>query len=237
MTGKELKQLRLQKGITQQELASRSDVPLGTIGRIESKEDEHVKKIETLEKLLSVLNTVTNARFIGNVDAEYGEDSEGNTKFREISPGRYMMRIEFVPERARAGFLLGFRDAEHHEELPMHSVTVDYYAKGKYLAFEVEGDSMDDGSKYSIPNKAIVTARFLPQDRWFPKLHVHNYPDWVFVHKYEGILVKQIADQDFEKGIITLRSLNPDKVTYPDTTYELKDIQAIYNVIKRELPY
>jgi len=177
----------------------------------------------------------SNAKFIGVLGDK--EDLEGDTKYTEISPGRYRMKVKFVADTAKAGFLNGFKDPEYIEELPFREITVDFFPRGKYMAFEAEGDSMDDRSIYAIPDKTILTARELDQDKWRPKLHSHKYPNWIFVHKYEGILVKQIASQDFEAGVITLRSLNPNKTLFPDKELLLKDICAIYNVVKRELPF
>lgn len=178
---------------------------------------------------------IANAKFIGSLDDN--EDEEGNTKFREISPGRYRMRVSLVTNKAKAGFLRGFSDEEYVEELPVHEVTVDFFYKSKYLAFEVEGDSMDDRTIYAIPDKTIVTGRVLDPQLWKPKLHSHNYPNWIFIHRTEGIIVKQIASQNLDDGFITIRSLNPDKDMYPDETIEVKDIFMILNVVKRELPF
>jgi transcriptional regulator with XRE-family HTH domain len=177
----------------------------------------------------------SNAKILGPLDPD--EDEEGNTRFREISPGRYRMRVPLVTQKARAGFLRGFRDEEYIEELPIHEVTVDFFYKSRYFAIEAEGDSMDDRTIYAIPDKTVLTCRVLNQEMWKPKLHVHNFPNWVIVHKRDGVLVKQIAEQDLEKGYIVLSSLNPDKDLYPDYRVEVKDILMIMNVVKRELPF
>src|SRR5690606_18729032 len=58
----------------------------------------------------------SNARDIG----EILDDDQGNTKFVEISPGRYRMGVELVPEYAKAGYLTGFADPEYLEDLPKH---------------------------------------------------------------------------------------------------------------------
>jgi transcriptional regulator with XRE-family HTH domain len=163
-------------------------------------------------------------------------DEEGNTKFTEISPGRYRMGVELVPEYARAGYLSGYADQEYISELPLHYITVDRYVRGKYRAFEISGDSMDNGDvREALPHGTIATGREVKRDLWYSKLHSHQWPNWIFIHKTEGIIAKQISSQDVDKGILTLRSLNPDKKSYPDFDINIEDLIEIYNVVKREL--
>ena len=175
----------------------------------------------------------SNAKDIGDPTI-YEED--GDTKFTEISPGRYRMGTELVPVYAQAGYLAGFSDKEYLEDLPKHYITVDRYVRGKYRSFEVAGDSMDNGDvKEAMPDGTIATGREVKREFWTSKLNNHQWPNWIFIHKTEGILAKQIADQDVKNGILILRSLNPDKDNYPDFEVKLDDLSQIYNVIKREL--
>lgn len=177
--------------------------------------------------------SIANAIDIG--DPEIHED-DGDTKFVEISPGRYRMGTELVPVYAQAGYLTGYMDREYIEELPKHYITVDRYVRGKYRSFEIAGDSMDNGDiKEAMPHGTIATGREVKKELWRNKLHNHQWPNWIFVHKTEGIITKQIAHQDVENGVLILRSLNPDKDKYPDFDVSLDDIQEIYNVVKREL--
>jgi phage repressor protein C with HTH and peptisase S24 domain len=168
-----------------------------------------------------------NAIFIGEV-----EEGNSDTKFTEISPGRYRMKVELIDKPARAGYLAGFEDPTYKEDFPMHEVTVKKYHKGKYKAFEVVGDSMEDGTIESVPDGTIVTCRELDRHLWRKRLHTHDYPNWVFVHREQGILVKRIKSQNLETGDIVLSSLNSK---YKDIPINLNDVFAIFNVVKREL--
>lgn len=193
--------------------------------------------LELQEKAFSIgendIKHKSNAIFIGEIDSL--EDSDGNTKFTEISPGRYRMKVDLVPNHARAGWLAGFEDPTYIEELPKHEITVTEFHKGKYVSFEVDGDSMFDGSIESVPDGCIITGREIARHHWNYKLHAHKYPNWVFVHRTEGVLVKRIKSQNLETGEIILLSLNPDKDVYPDRSIFLDDVYKIYNVVKREL--
>lgn len=177
--------------------------------------------------------SISNAKDIGNPEI-YDED--GDQKFTEISPGRYRMGTELVPVYAQAGYLTGYADKEFIEELPKHYITVDKYVRGKYRSFEISGHSMDNGDvKEAMPDGTIATGREVKRELWKSKLHNHQWPNWIFVHRTEGIVAKQIAHQDLETGQLILRSLNPDKDKYPDIQVFLDEIEQIYNVVKREL--
>ncbi len=190
----------------------------------------------TEEEVFEVSESKTiksNARDIGNPEI-YDED--GDQKFTEISPGRYRMGTELVPVYAQAGYLTGYADKEFIEELPKHYITVDKYVRGKYRSFEISGHSMDNGDvKEAMPDGTIATGREVKRELWKSKLHNYQWPNWIFVHRTEGIVAKQIAHQDLETGQLILRSLNPDKDKYPDIQVFMDEIEQIYNVIKREL--
>lgn len=177
------------------------------------------------------INKSSNARLIGEIP----EDNPENTKFIEISPGRYRMSVPLVEYQAKAGYLMEYADHTFIEELPRHEITVSKYHRGRYIAFEVDGDSMDDGSINSIPDGCIITCREIKRDLWSSKLHTHKYPNWVFVHKTMGVVVKQILSQNLETGVLVLHSLNPNKILHPDYEIHLDDVLQILNVVKREL--
>lgn len=174
-----------------------------------------------------------NARDLGDVMI-YEDD--GSNKFIEISPGRYRMGVDLVPVHAQAGYLMGYADKEYVQELPKHYITVDKFVKGEYMAFEISGDSMDNGDiREAMPSGTIATGRKVKRELWTSKFHTHEWPNWIIVHRYEGIVAKQIAKQCLETGTLTLRSLNPDKKRYPDFEVKLDDCVQIFNVVKREL--
>lgn len=155
---------------------------------------------------------------------------------REISPGYYLLTAELIPVHAQAGYLLGYQDREYIDTLPLYTTTVDKFVTGNYKYFEASGDSMDNGDiREAIPDGTVMLCREVGRQYWQSKLHTHAWPNYVFVHRREGIVVKQVANQDLDTGILTLRSLNPDKKRYPDYDVHMDDLLQIYNVVKRVL--
>ena len=117
------------------------------------------------------------------------------------------------------------------DDLPAHFITVNEFHKGSYRSFEVSGDSMTDGTDASILDGDIVTGRLIKRELWLSKFHTHKYRYWVVVHKYEGVIIKEIAHHDVANGILTLHSLNADKTKYPDFDVSLDDVDQIFNVV------
>lgn len=162
-------------------------------------------------------------------------DHEDKTqKFIHLPDGTIGMRVQIVPQRAYAGYMRGFADPTFYDDLDDILIGVDFEANGTYLGFEVVGDSMIcldtvEHAEESIFPGRIAIGRELEQDKWVSRLHSHNYKNWVFVHKTEGILIKQIANHDVERGIVTIHSLNP---LYKDEDLRLEDMQQIFSVIQ-----
>jgi len=142
-----------------------------------------------------------------------------------------IMNVPLVNQYAYAGYLCGYSDPEYIEALPTIPFPVDREYKGQYICFEVKGDSMDDGSKYSFDQGDIVLCREISRDYWKTKLHIKQWNAFVIVHQTEGILIKQIIDHDVENGIITIHSLNP---LYEDRQIHLSEVKMLFNVVKMQ---
>lgn len=138
------------------------------------------------------------------------------------------MNVPLVHVRAQCGYMNGYGDEGYVDNLPSLPVIVDRAYHGKYMLFEAEGDSMDDGSKESICDGDIVLAREVQRHLWEYKLH---FRDWYFiiVHRTEGIAIKKIVDHDVEHGIITCHSLND---MFRDYKVYLDEVAELYNLIK-----
>lgn len=140
-----------------------------------------------------------------------------------------VMMVPLVSKYAYAGYQAGFGDDEYIEELPKVPFLVDKEYKGVYRAFEVKGDSMDNGLSGSYKEGFIVLGREITRDLWRDKLHLRKWKNFVVVTKKDGVLIKEISRHDTEKGIITLHSLNPD---FPDVDLKLNNVNQIFNVVK-----
>ena len=70
-----------------------------------------------------------------------------------------VMMVPLVNQYAQAGYMMGWADVAYIETLPKIPWIVDKEYKGKYISFEVRGDSMDDGMKHSYEQGDILLCR------------------------------------------------------------------------------
>ena len=151
------------------------------------------------------------------------EETEAN----QISDVRHV-RVPLVHQYAYGGFLSGYGDPEYLETLPTVDFTPDREMTGIWLAFEVRGDSMDDGSYDAYRPGNIVICREVEPDNWkLSRIH-YNKRDFVIVHE-EGILLKRITSHDVENHVITVHSLNPE---YPDRQIDLAQVRRLFSIVE-----
>lgn len=159
----------------------------------------------------------------------FTENKHGNRFFKR-SDGQLFVEVPLVPYNA-----IGSPDDEFAELIADRSryksvsFEVDRVGHGRYFAFEVDGDSMDDGTRGSFERGDIVLVRELDRDDWMPKLHFSKWRFWV-VCWGNCVRLKEIIAQD--EGTITLHSLNPSP-EYTDFTLHLSDVRRLFNVIKK----
>lgn len=143
-----------------------------------------------------------------------------------------ILRVPLVSQYAQAGYLCGYADAAYMATLPTIPYIVDHEAQGHYVAFEVKGDSMNDGTEDAILEGDRLLCREIMPHLWADsRLHFRKW-DFVIVHS-EGILVKRIIDHDVENHTITIHSLNS---MYPDKVINLANVKQIFNVIELQRP-
>jgi len=141
-----------------------------------------------------------------------------------------ILNVSLVQEYAYAGYMSGYSDTHYIDDLPTIPFIVDKQYKGNYMAFQVRGDSMNDGSIDSYIQSDILLCREINSTYWKNKLHINKW-DFVIVHKTDGILIKRITAHDTTNNIITIHSLNP---LYDDAEIKLEDVAQLFNVVKVE---
>ena len=144
----------------------------------------------------------------------------------ELKPKEYStsIKVRLVSNKAKAGWSEGYYNEEYLEELPFVMIDSDENYKGKYLAFEVEGDSMEP----DYLEGDIVICREIQRHLWGSKLHFRDW-DFVIAHSTNGIMLKEITAHNVETGDITCHSLNPK---YEDFVLNLHQVAHLYNVVE-----
>lgn len=165
--------------------------------------------------------------FVENANANY---------FQKLPGGKYYMLMPLAGHNIQAGLLDNYQDIEMLKGMDQHGIIVDRPAKGRYLAFVVKGDSMDDGTSDAIPHDYIVATRELQRQHWRNKLRYRDFRFWViYTTESKYPLLKEITGHDIEKGIISCHSLN-DSPEYQDFDLSLNDVRALFYVISITRP-
>lgn len=142
-----------------------------------------------------------------------------------------IVNVPLVNQYAYGGYMSGYADPEYVSTLPTVPFVADRQMTGNYVAFEIHGDSMNDGTKEGYVPGEVVICREVEQHLWQnDKLHI-NKRDFVIVHK-EGILIKRITDHNVAQHRITIHSLNPE---YTDKILDLADVKQIFSVVSSQI--
>lgn len=140
------------------------------------------------------------------------------------------LEVKVVTTKARAGYSDAYYSDEYLNDLPTVLIEADREYKGKYLAFEVDGDSMEP--EYNKGD--IVICREVQRSLWQYKLHFKEY-DFVIAHGTKGIMLKEITDHDTETGEITCHSLNNEDGKHKDFKINLREVAFLYNVVEHRI--
>ncbi|WP_347216646.1 helix-turn-helix domain-containing protein [Chryseobacterium sp.] len=212
MTGSEIVAYRKEYNLTQQQFADLVGVSKNTISNYEGGGVIPKSKIPILQNVLSGIPN------IGNIVMK-----------NEVKPKIYPTHLEvrLVTNKARGGYTDSYYADEYLNDLPVVLVEADKEYKGKYLAFEVDGDSMEP-EYYSGD---IVICREVKRDLWQYKLHYKDY-DFVIAHGTKGIMLKEITDHSTETGEITCHSLNNEDGKHNDFVINLKEVSFLYNIVE-----
>ncbi len=163
-------------------------------------------------------------------DIEYaGENSNDGIFFRDRNSGKLYISVPHVPYAARGEFPNPGDRLDPMGEWGREIYEVDRKANGRYISFDVRGDSMDNGMRRCLQDGDKVLVRELELDYW-RTLRAGDHRYWVLVFS-SSVLIKEISSFDPTTGIITCHSLNPSP-EYQDFTLSLDDVRNLYYVIR-----
>ncbi|MFP9114904.1 helix-turn-helix domain-containing protein [Flavobacterium sp. RHBU_3] len=232
MEGLEIKQRREALGITQKELGDLIGASRETIINYEKGKPIPKSKSEILNKVLSG-DAVADKRVVDAEEVRFAhpfENKNGN-RFMTLGNGKLFMLMPLLEFNVQAGFLDNYQDTDFLMDLSQHGIMVEKQAYGRYVAFRVNGDSMDDGSSHAISRNSIVSTRELQRQHWVNKLRYRDFPYWVIYTTQSKLpLLKEIIEHNTEEGYITCHSLN-DSPEFTDFRLYMNDIQALFYVI------
>lgn len=217
----------------QQDIAEKMATDKSNVSRA-MKGDKKYLTDRFLHRFNRAFDNIFNEDWLLTGEGEMLNNANPKPKYNEATllNQNYIINVPLVNQYAQAGYLCGYQDAAYIATLPTMPFIIDHEAKGNYVAFEVKGDSMNDGTEESYLEGDRLLCREIAPYLWVDsKLHFRKW-DFVIVHE-DGIIVKRIIDHDVENHTITIHSLNN---MYPDRVIDLCDVKQIFNVIELQRP-
>jgi len=198
--------------ITNNEIASKLNInPIWLLtgeGEMMNNEEKNVLSLSKNNDIFETKPNVSNVSSIRDVDIND------------------FMEVEYLPVTAQAGYLSGL---EENKPIELKKMLVPKeFEKGSYKVIDVEGDSMNDGTPRSICDGDKLLVKEVEGGNYLEKTLPYRTNLFIIVCR-EGIVCKQIIDQNIEKGCILCHSFNP---LHPDYEISFDDIYQLFFVKK-----
>jgi transcriptional regulator with XRE-family HTH domain len=233
--GSNIKFLRNRKKLTQDQLALALDIKRSTLNNYENEiSGPNLNSLILLSDYFNVaVDTLLRVELNKLRESQLHELEHGQDVFLKGSNLRVLAttvdrqnrdNIELVSEKAKAGYLNGFADAEFISELPVFQLPFLSSAR-KYRTFQINGDSM-----LPIPDGAWITGEFV-QD-WN---EIKTGELYVLLTLNEGLVFKKLNNELAEHGRFQLISLNQAYLPYELAATEIREIWKFVHYISREV--
>ena len=134
-------------------------------------------------------------------------------------------QIEFVPHKARAGYLSGYSDPEFIGKLPVFTLPHLPQDK-KFRMFPTTGDSM-----YPIPENCLVVGNYI--EDWS---NIKDETPCIVITREEGIVFKLVTSQIRKSKTLILKSLNSTYSPYEVHVGNVLEIWSFVNYISDTIP-
>jgi hypothetical protein len=144
------------------------------------------------------------------------------------------MEAEYLPITAQAGYLAGLED-KHPIELKKMLVPKEF-EKGFYKVIEIEGDSMNDGTPRSICDGDKLLLKQIEGGDYLQKTLPYRNNLFIIVSR-EGIVCKQIVEQDIERGCIVCHSFNPLHKDYEICFEDIIQLFYVKKLVERKIKF
>ncbi len=195
---KNIRFLRIQKGLTQELFAQELDITRSRVGSYE--EGRSAPSIDMLITLSQYFNLPI------DVIVKNDLTLSNNKSFIELGNHRVLFPIsvdmneedliEVIPIKASAGYLNGYADPEYIEQL--EKIKLPFVPTGKHRAFPIKGDSM-----LPLKEGSYVVGKYLESIR-----EIKDGKTYILLTKYDGMVYKRVYNNLEDKGTLTLASDN-----------------------------
>ncbi|MFL0681826.1 helix-turn-helix protein [Algoriphagus aquaeductus] len=220
-----LRFLRKQKGITQNDLADQLDVQRTMISAYEDGRSE--PKLATLKKLAELLEVGLEELLEHDIEnlGRKAIQKRGINILTIAADDSDRENITLVGQKASAGYLNGFADPEYMETLPQFHLP-NLSRQATYRAFELAGDSMLP----LIPGTIVIGA-------YVEQLHqIKSGRTYILVTQTEGVVYKRVFNYLEENGKLFLASDNEHYKPYEVRGEDVLEVWEAKAFISTDFP-
>jgi transcriptional regulator with XRE-family HTH domain len=221
-----IKYLRKQKGLTQQQFADNMEIKRSLVGAYE--EERADPKYDLLQKFCEYFELSIDELINDTINDKWKKKpnlSASNVRVLSITVDKDdNENIELVPVKASAGYLNGYADPEFVGALPKFSLPM--FKSGTFRAFEIKGDSM-----LPLSSGSVIISEYV--ENW-NDLKVGETA--VVVSKNEGVVYKRMGSKLKQDKGLKLVSDNPIYDPYYVMAEDIVEIWKAKAFISTDLP-
>ena len=225
-----IKYLRKNKGITQEQLANKIGVKRSNIGAYEENRAE--PKLRVLLNICHYFNI--------DVDSIITKKIENNSTTQKIDIEGNQLRIlsilvdnendkeliSVVPVKAAAGYLNGYGDVDFIEKLQKFNLPVQELSPERtYRVFQISGDSM-----LPVKPKSYIICEYVHD--WFD---IKNEQCYILVTREDGIVYKRVIN-NLKDGHLLLKSDNQEYSPFKIQPEKIIEVWKALGFISFKLP-
>jgi transcriptional regulator with XRE-family HTH domain len=222
-----LRFIRKQRQLGQQELADLLSIPRTTYSKWEL---SGTPRIEELVRLSQYLNVSIDSLLLTRMEDATGESAKPNDPFRVltiVTDTHNEENIVLVDVKALAGYAKGYGDPQFVKQLPAFSLPGYKFKSATFRGFEITGDSMEQ----TLFEGDILVCSFVEPQHWHTIKENHVYV-LVLKDDTDGVVVKRVH-QKTDTGVV-LQSDNP---FYQPFTRQFDQVAEIWYARRRITPY
>ncbi len=192
--------IRKQLKLTQDQFGQQLGIKRSLVGAYEEGRAE--PRLELLHKMASMAGLPVDALISTDLNKSEGSVHEKKdfTRGKEVlvvsMDSNKRDNIELVPQKAAAGYMNGYADADYIKELPKFNLP--NLSTGTYRAFEISGDSM-----LPILPGTIIVGEYVEN-----LSDIKNGKTYILVTSREGVVYKRVFNYLSENGKLFLVSDN-----------------------------
>ena len=231
--GRNIKFLRKTHGLTQDDLAKKLGISRYKIGSYE--EDRALPKLELLQFLANYfglnLDTLINARLWEDetgINLNSSNSNANNFKvLTTVVNSSNEERFALVPQKAAAGYTVGYSDPEFIENLPIFDLPLPEFKNNRtYRVFQINGNSMEP-----IPSGSYIICEYVAN-----MSDIEYGKPYIVITKTDGIVYKRIEKEAGCDQQLLLKSDNPEYKAYTVNLSEIIEIWKAVGYISTQLP-